>query len=106
MKLSDAKLINDLIITMLNEKEIAIEDVNATRLLLTTLVLGADKRKVKRFANCTDFDEYWCNLEKCGVFTKDGEVRVDIEKGDMEFLMMVNVAKGLMEAKFEGDTPK
>lgn len=96
MKLSDSKLINNTLTKLLKDQEIGEKDLDAARVLLTAMVIGPDKAKVKRFANCKDFEKYWENLEKPGVF-KDGQVHINIEKGDIEFLMMVNVAEGLMQ---------
>lgn len=99
MNVGDIKAINDLIPKMIKDREIAVEDINATRLCLATLFLGGNKRKVKKVANCRGFNSYWGNLEKSGYFNEKGEVYIDVEKNDIEFIMMVLVAQGKLEAK-------
>lgn len=102
MKVSDAKTINDTLIQMVKDKEIGLEDLDAAKVLLTAMVIGANKRKVKAFANCNKFEFYWRNLETPGIF-KDGKVDVDIEENDIDFLLKVNVAKGFLETRFVAD---
>jgi len=84
---------------LVHDKVISEEDKPVFRLLLVAMKHGAIKETVKRFADCEEFDKWWDNLVKAGIF-KDGKV-IFTAKDDatftIEFIMYGLVARGYVE---------
>ena len=74
---------------------------DVAKVCVACLYLGANKRKVKRLANCKNFEEYWSNLEKNHYFNEDQTINLEDLDTDIPFVMMINCAKGFVEREVE-----
>lgn len=69
---------------------------DVARVCLACLFLGANKRKVRKIADCKKFEEYWDNLEKTHYFSEDKTIDIEALDTDIPFVLMIKCAKGTL----------
>ncbi len=94
----DWEVVDEVVKELIEKKEIDKEDADAAKVCFASLLVGADKKRVKEIAICKDFEMYWNNIKKGGYFRRRGRIE-SIEKSDLPFLFMIMVAEGLLERK-------
>jgi len=94
------KKIESIVEVLVEKKKINKDDVDAARVCLACLCVGANKEKVQALLQRKSLEPYWGNLQPYF----DGEkVIVDDEyffKNDIPFLLMVLTAKGFIKPCF------
>jgi len=88
---------------LINNNLFGEEEKDVARVCLACLMIGVNKRKVRKLANCEKFDVYWSNLEKNHYFTNDGKIDIDSLDDDIPFVLMMKCADGMLERKEVGE---
>lgn len=87
--------LDDEVTNLIKQRVINKEEFDVARVCLACLFLGADKTKVKKLANCSDFEAYWLRLKAAGYFNEDKTINIeDLTDNSIPFVLMICCAKG------------
>jgi len=75
------------------------EERDLARVCLACLLLGVNKKKVRKVADCDKFEEYWKNLEEAHYFSDDQKIDIEPLETDVPFVLMMKCAKGTLLRK-------